>query len=51
MSDYKKISKALVSVFHKEGLDEILKKLHEDGVEFISTGGTQQFIESLGYPC
>lgn len=51
MSDYKKISKALVSVFHKEGLDEILKMLHQEGVEFISTGGTQQFIESLGYPC
>lgn len=51
MSEYKKISKALVSVFHKEGLDEILRKLHEDGVGFISTGGTQKFIESLGYPC
>ncbi len=51
MANYKKINKALVSVFHKDGLDEILKLLHEDGVEFISTGGTQQFIESLGYPC
>lgn len=47
----KKIKTALVSVYHKEGLDEIITKLHEDGVEFLSTGGTRQFIESLGYPC
>ncbi|MBQ9202061.1 MAG: bifunctional phosphoribosylaminoimidazolecarboxamide formyltransferase/IMP cyclohydrolase [Bacteroidales bacterium] len=51
MSEYKRISKALVSVFHKEGLDEILRRLHDEGVGFISTGGTCQFIESLGYPC
>ena len=47
----KKIKKALISVFNKEGLDEILVKLHEEGVAFLSTGGTRQFIESLGYPC
>lgn len=47
----KKIKKALVSVFHKDGLDELLAALHADGVEFLSTGGTQAFIESLGYPC
>ena len=35
----------------KDGLDELLKKLNEDGVKFLSTGGTQKFIESLGYPC
>ena len=51
MSGLKKIKTALVSVYHKEGLDEIITKLHEDGVEFLSTGGTRQFIESLGYPC
>ena len=51
MSDLKKIKTALVSVYHKEGLDEIITKLHEEGVEFLSTGGTRQFIESLGYPC
>ena len=51
MSESKKITRALISVFHKEGLDEILELLHRDGVEFLSTGGTQQFIESLGYPC
>lgn len=47
----KKIKKALVSVYHKDRLDVIIKKLHSDGVEFISTGGTQTFIESLGIPC
>ena len=41
----------MVSVFHKDGLDEIIKLLHADGVQLISTGGTQQFIESLGIPC
>ena len=51
MSDSKPIKTALVSVFHKDGLDELLKTLHEQGVAFLSTGGTQQFIESLGYPC
>lgn len=51
MSATKQIKTALVSVFHKDGLDELLAKLHEDGVQFLSTGGTQQFIESLGYPC
>lgn len=51
MSSTKKIKTALVSVFHKDGLEELLAKLHEEGVQFLSTGGTQQFIESLGYPC
>ena len=50
MSESKRIKTALVSVYHKEGLDEIITKLHEEGVEFLSTGGTRQFIESLGYP-
>lgn len=47
----KKIKTALVSVFHKDGLDDIIKMLHADGVKFLSTGGTQSFIESLGIPC
>ena len=51
MSESKKIKTALVSVFHKDGLDELLKKLNEEGVKFLSTGGTQSFIESLGYKC
>ena len=51
MSGNKKIKRALISVFHKDGLDAILAKLHAEGVEFISTGGTQTFIEQQGYPC
>ena len=51
MAETKKIKTALVSVFHKDGLDELLKKLNEEGVKFLSTGGTQKFIESLGYEC
>lgn len=51
MAETKNIKTALISVYHKEGLDEILSKLHEEGVQFLSTGGTRQFIESLGYPC
>ena len=51
MSEAKRIKTALVSVYHKDGLDEIITKLHEEGVQFLSTGGTRQFIESLGYPC
>ena len=51
MAATKRMKRALVSVFHKDGLDEILKKLHSEGVSFVSTGGTQSFIESLGLPC
>ena len=51
MSGNKRIKTALVSVYHKDGLDEIITKLHQEGVKFISTGGTQTFIESLGIPC
>jgi len=47
----KKIKRALVSVYHKDKLDLIIRKLHADGVEFLSTGGTQSFIESLDIPC
>ena len=51
MSDIKQIKTALISVYHKDGLDEILKLLNNDGVKFLSTGGTKSFIESLGYEC
>ena len=47
----KRIKTALVSVFHKDGLDEIVTTLHKEGVQLLSTGGTQEFIESLGVPC
>ncbi len=51
MSQNKTIKTALISVFHKDGLEDLLKKLNEEGVAFLSTGGTQKFIESLGYDC
>jgi phosphoribosylaminoimidazolecarboxamide formyltransferase/IMP cyclohydrolase len=47
----KQIKRALVSVYHKDNLNVIIEKLHADGVEFISTGGTKSFIESLNIPC
>lgn len=43
------ISRALISVFYKDGLEPIVHILGKAGVEFVSTGGTQQFIEKLGY--
>lgn len=51
MTATKRIKRALVSVYHKDGLDEILKKLNSEGVSFVSTGGTKTFIESLGMAC
>ena len=51
MTSTKKIKSALISVYHKDNLDQIVLKLHAEGVKIISTGGTQQFIESLGVPC
>ena len=47
----RKIQTALVSVYHKEGLEEILYELDRARVMFISTGGTRDFIQSLGYEC
>ena len=48
MSTTKKASAALVSVFHKDGLEPIVKKLDELGVTLYSTGGTEKFIRDLG---
>ncbi|MDE6536036.1 MAG: bifunctional phosphoribosylaminoimidazolecarboxamide formyltransferase/IMP cyclohydrolase [Muribaculaceae bacterium] len=47
----KTIKTALISVFYKDGLDEILSLLHKGGVKFLSTGGTREFIQGLGYEC
>ncbi len=44
----KKIQSALISVYHKEGLEKIVRRLHELGVKLYSTGGTHKFIEELG---
>jgi len=43
----KKIKSALISVYYKDGLDEIVKKLHQYGITIYSTGGTQEFIQKL----
>ena len=47
----KPVKSALISVFYKDGLEIIVKKLHQLGVTIYSTGGTQQFIEKQGVPC
>lgn len=51
MAENKKIKTALISVFHKDGLEDILKELNDNGVKFLSTGGTQKFIQEAGYAC
>ncbi len=50
MQGEKRIKSALISVFYKDGLEPIIKKLHELDVKLYSTGGTQKFIEELGIP-
>ncbi|MCX6330598.1 MAG: bifunctional phosphoribosylaminoimidazolecarboxamide formyltransferase/IMP cyclohydrolase [Bacteroidia bacterium] len=46
----KKISSALISVFYKDGLDDIVRTLHNLKVKIYSTGGTYSFIHDLGIP-
>ncbi len=50
MTDAKRISNALVSVYSKEGLEQVVRKLHSMGIQLFSTGGTHQFIAGLGLP-
>jgi phosphoribosylaminoimidazolecarboxamide formyltransferase/IMP cyclohydrolase len=50
MEESKKITAALISVYYKDGLEPIVRRLHADNVTIYSTGGTQTFIESLGIP-
>jgi len=45
------IKSALISVYYKDNLDKIISILHDKGVTLYSTGGTQKFIEQLGFPC
>ena len=47
----KKIQSALISVFYKDGLENIIRELHQLGITIYSTGGTQKFIEELDVPC
>ncbi len=44
----KKASSALISVFHKDGLEPIVRKFQELGITIYSTGGTEKFIRDLG---
>ena len=48
MSTTKKASSALISVFHKDGLEPIVRKFDELGITIYSTGGTEKFIKDLG---
>ena len=48
MSTSKKIKSALISVFHKDGLEPVVKKLNDLNVTIYSTGGTEKFIRNLG---
>ena len=48
MESYRTIKSALISVFSKDGLEELVKILDSKGVKIYSTGGTQKYIENLG---
>ena len=50
MSDRIPLKRALVSVFDKTGLEDLVRGLHEVGVELVSTGGSAQLIAALGSP-
>ncbi len=50
MTDLKNIKSALISVYYKDGLDEIVRELHKHKVCIYSTGGTLAFIQNLGIP-
>ena len=50
MSAIKTAQGALISVFHKDGLEPIVRELHKNGVILYSTGGTETFIKELGIP-
>ena len=49
MAATKRIKRALVSVYHKDGLDEILKKLHREGVSFVD-GWYSEVYRRTGTP-
>ncbi len=51
MNMQKQIKSALISVYYKDGLETIVRKLHELDVTIYSTGGTEAFIKDLGLPC
>src|SRR5208337_3339580 len=49
MSELKKIKSVLISVYHKDHLEEIIQKIHSLNIKIFSTGGTKDFIEELGF--
>lgn len=49
MSQPVTIKNALISVYYKDGLAPLIRQLHETGVQFYSTGGTEKFIRDLGF--
>ena len=50
MRKIKTIKSALISVFHKDGLEPLVKELHKNNVTIYSTGGTEKFIKRLSIP-
>src|SRR3989339_161201 len=44
------VKRALISVYHKEGIDVIAKQLNDLNIEILSTGGTYDFLTKLGIP-
>jgi phosphoribosylaminoimidazolecarboxamide formyltransferase/IMP cyclohydrolase len=50
VNDQIPIKRALVSVFDKTGLEDLVRGLAEAGVEIVSTGGSAALIEGLGLP-
>ena len=46
-----KIKTALISVYNKDKLNNILKELKKYKIKIISSGGTYKKIKSLGYKC
>ena len=50
MSGQIPIKRALVSVYDKTGLEDLVRGLHDSGVELVSTGGSAALIEGLGVP-
>ena len=49
MQDTFRVSSAMISVFDKKGLEPIVEKLYQLGVTIYSTGGTADYIDSLGF--
>lgn len=47
----KRVKSALISVYYKDGLEEIVSLLNKEGVRILSTGGTRTFLEEMGIHC